>query len=105
MKKLIATIALSVTLAGCGTSLTYDNGDVNWKAVAITSGTFLVGVLLCNEFCEVGHDVRVEGGELEVDVNTSWSEEDANRFKDSVDYLKTLSPPDLTIPEVALPQQ
>ena len=72
MKKLIATIALSITLSGCGTSLTYSNGDINWKAVAVTSGVFVAGVLLCSEYCEVNHkvnDVNVVGGNIDVNVS------------------------------------
>jgi len=72
MKKLIAIVALSITLSGCGTSLTYSNGDVNWKAVAITTGVFVAGVLLCSEYCEVNHkvnDVNVVGGNVDVNVN------------------------------------
>lgn len=111
MKKLIATIALSVTLAGCGTSLTYNNGDINWKAVAVSTGVFVAGVLLCNEFCEVGHDVRVSGGELTVQVDAEWSQEDSERFRNDVEYLKGVQLPSLpdistiSLPEVASLQQ
>jgi hypothetical protein len=89
MKRLAMVIALSTSLAGCGTSLTYSNGDVNWKAVAITSTTIFVGILLCNKYCEVGHNVEISGGELEVQVDATWSEEDSQRFRDDVDYLVT----------------
>jgi hypothetical protein len=72
MKKLIAIVALSTTLLGCGTSLTYSNGDVNWKAVAVTTGVLIAGALLCSEYCEVNHkvnDVNVVGGNIDVNVS------------------------------------
>jgi len=92
MKKLIAIVALSTTLSGCGTSLTYSNGDVNWKAVAITTGVFVAGVLLCSEYCEVNHkvnDVNVVGGNVDVNFNgtVGLSEGTAEELK-KIDELR-----------------
>jgi len=92
MKKLIATIALSVTLVGCGTSLTYRNGDINWKAVAVTSGVFVAGVLLCNKYCEVNHkvdDVNVVGGNIDTNISVELNVPDGTleEIKEIEDYF------------------
>ena len=90
MKKLVAIVALSITLSGCGTSLTYSNGDVNWKAVAITTGVLVAGALLCSEYCEVNHkvnDVNVVGGNLDVNFKAEISDESADNLKEVIDLL------------------
>ena len=60
MKQLAIVTSLAVALSGCGTSLTYNNGDINWKAVAVSTAVIVIGGAVLNEAVgEINHSGHV----------------------------------------------